>query len=420
MSEVCWKCIEDVYLRERVKREGERLKCSVCRKTRKAFSVERLGEELAPILRQHIKLGREILTSDDNDHTYYEQQGDPLSHFVQEVLGQYFDFNEEIVDAVVSAEHVDVAGGGIPFFDSAADYESTPISLHAYYDEWNFVLQELKHSRRFFNSAAQSLFGRLFHGVETMKSFSSGAQPNESVVWALPEGSKLYRARRCDSFPQLNEFHAQPFEKCGPPPPNRARAGRMNVEGVAVFYGATDRETCLAEMRPAIGGDTAVIELQTTKSLRMLDFTRLQKSYGQGLSYFQSNFTEEAERLAFLRRLHTLISQPVVPGREEDYLITQTLAEYLAHVHQEPFDGLLFKSVQRDGGTNVVLFAYRDEETPGKRTFPLTYVDGSLKLFATKKIEYEHTQRHFMEDEGKLAPDYDWDEDPYLDYGWVE
>src|SRR5258708_5926999 len=110
-------------------------------------------------------------------------------------------------------------------------------------------------------------------------------------------------------------------------------------------------------MRPALGGDTAVIELQTTKPLRVLDFTRLQEPHGEGLSYFQPDFTAEVERRAFLLRLHTLISQPVVPGREADYLITQTMAEYLAHVHQEPFGGILFKSVQRAGGVNVVLFA---------------------------------------------------------------
>src|SRR6202040_2120908 len=100
--------------------------------------------------------------------------------------------------------------------------------------------------------------------------------------------------------------------------------------------------------------------LQTTKPLRMIDFTRLEQSYGEGLSYFQPDFTEETERRKFIRRLHSLISQPVVPGREADYLITQTMAEYLAHVHKEPFDGILFKSVQRAGGINVVLFAERD------------------------------------------------------------
>jgi hypothetical protein len=423
-SAVCWKCFEDVHLRSRAKKEGERLKCSVCRKTRKGFTVDRLGEVLDPVLRQHIRQGREVPTigQGDDDTIYYEQKGDPLSYWVQEALGQYFDFEDEIVDAVVDTEFVDVADGEEAFYDSAADYESIPTSLHQYYEEWAFVLQELKHGRRFFSTSAQSLFDRLFRGIDAMKCFGKGG--DENVVWTFPQGSKLYRARTCDSPSRLNDFYSQPYRNVGPPPPDAARAGRMNVEGVVVFYGATDTETCLAEMRPALGGDTAVIELQTTKLLRVLDFTRLQRSHGTGLSYFQPDFIEEVERLAFLRRLHTLISQPIVPGRESNYLITQTLAEYLAHVHREPFEGILFKSVQRAGGTNVVLFA--DERQPaavgpsGSNTFPVNYIDGSFKLFSTEEIHYKHRERRLSQYEGKVSLAYDEDEDDLYDDGWLE
>lgn len=409
-SAVCWKCVEDTYLSEQVRREGEQLRCSVCHKKRKGLTVERLGEVLEPILREHIMPGREMPMLDDDDHTYYEQQGDDLDYWVQTVLDQYFDFNEEIIDAVIAAEDVDVHDGDIPFFDSTANYEDRPPSLGEYYAEWNYVLDELKHSRRFFNSAAQALFGRLFHDIETMRYFGAGNKPDH-VVWELPEGSKLYRARTCTSLSQLNEFYAQPFQTCGPPPIKHARAGRMNVEGVAVFYGATDQDTCLAEMRPALGGDTAIIELETTKSLRILDFTRLEKSHGDGLSYFQPDFNDEVERRAFLRRLHTLISQPVVPGHEDDYLITQTMAEYLAHVHQDPFDGIFFKSVQRAGGTNVVLFAEREAAALGKHRFPLKYVPNSFKLFSTREIKYKHTKRHLIEQGGKVTGTYGHDDD---------
>jgi hypothetical protein len=417
-SAVCWKCVEDSYLSKQVRLEGERLKCSVCKKMRKGFSVKRLGEVLGPVLREHIRSGREIPTigEGDDDRVYYEQEGDDLSYWVQIILDQYFDFNEEIVNAVVGSEHVDVRDGDIPFFDNAANYESTPISFHEYYSEWGWVLQELKHSRRFFSTSAQALFGRLFDDIETLKSYGH-KNKDETVVWILPQGSKLYRARTCDSLSRLVEFHSKPLKNVGPPPPSQTRAGRMNVEGVVVFYGATDPETCLAEMRPALGGDTALIELETSKPLRMLDFTRLEKSHGAGLSYFQPNFNEEVERLGFLRRLHTLISQPVIPGREADYLITQTMAEYLAHVHQEPFDGILFKSVQRAGGTNVVLFAERNiGPVSDNSKFPIGYVDGSFKLFSTNEIKYKHRARRLYVNKGtgKVSLAYD-EEDDFFD-----
>lgn len=414
-STVCWKCLKDRFLSERAKADGERLKCSVCERTRKGFSVERLAQELDPVLRQNLRHGRIVpsVGQGDDDSIYYEQQGDPLSFWVQEILGQDFDFEDELIDAVLATESVDTKHGEESFYDTTVDYEEIPAQPGHYYIDWKGVLQELKHRRRFFSTAAQGLFETLFHSVDAMTCNIKGA--DEKVVWVLPQGSRIYRARTCSSPAALNQFYKRPYRSVGPPPEDSARAGRMNVEGVVVLYGATDFETCLAEMRPALGGETVVIELQTVKPLRLLDFTRLEKSYGTPLSYFQPGFVEEVDRRAFLRRLHTLISQPIVPGREADYLITQTLAEYLAHVHKEPFDGILFKSVQRAEGTNVVLFSERRAASDEKNTFPVEYVDKSLKLFSTKQIQYKHRERRLYEvAPGEVSP-YDPE-----DYGFFD
>jgi hypothetical protein len=144
----------------------------------------------------------------------------------------------------------------------------------------------------------------------------------------------------------------------------------------------------------------------------MLDFKRLQIAYGgEPLSYFQPDFTEQVEKNGFRRRLHKLISQPITPGREADYLIPQTMAEYLAHVHEEPFDGVLFASVQRAEGTNVVLFPDHcfagDADT---NSFPVEYVDGSVKVYSTEVVEYRHKERHVYLTGGKVSMNYDPDD----------
>jgi hypothetical protein len=144
--------------------------------------------------------------------------------------------------------------------------------------------------------------------------------------------------------------------------------------------------------------------------LTLLDFTRLEQSH-RILSYFQPDFSTEAERNAFLRHLHTIVSQPVIPGRESDYLITQTLAEYLAHVHKYPLDGILFRSVQRKDGVNVVLFAKSegDGKTSASR-FPLRYVDDSFKVYATEAIEYKHSEKRVIEWDETVCFEYEQDE----------
>ena len=136
-----------------------------------------------------------------------------------------------------------------------------------------------------------------------------------TVVRELPEGAELFRARICDSNEKLKNAITDPLKHIGPPPPDRARAERMSVDGVAVFYGALESETCLAELRPTIGSEAAVITVRTTKPLRLLDFTRIKDSH-HVLSYFQPDFNEQAEKNIFLRQLGSLISQPVRPGRE--------------------------------------------------------------------------------------------------------
>ncbi len=397
---VCWGCVEDEFLKEIIRDKGHHRLCSACKKKHRTFTMDELGGELAPIIREHFVQGEQVMSMGpgDDDHSW-EQEGDPLSDIVQEVLGQYFDFNDEIVAGVVDSEYVDERDGGIAFFDDTANYVERSASPHRYFEEWNHALDELKHQRRFFGAFAGTLFDTLFRGIEKMQTWNQKKGKAESVVIELDEGVELFRARICESTALLKDAMTDPFKHVGPPPPERARAGRMNVEGVAVFYGATDLDTCLAEMRPYLGGDSAVITVRTTRSLRLLDFTRIDRSY-RPLSYFQPDFTEEAEKNAFLRRLGGLISKPVAPGRESDYLITQTMAEYLAYAHEKPLNGILFKSVQKDGGTNIVLF-------PTRNAFPITYVEKSFKLFSTKSIKYKHQEKKVHLVKGEIEFAYD-------------
>ena len=408
MKAVCWKCIEDEYLKEIVKKEGKPQKCTLCDARRKAFTAEDLAGAVDPIMRKHFAPGEDVKRFGEDDKEWWEQEGDPLDYHLQEVFGQELGFEDDIVAALEEMDPADPRDGDMVFYDSTQDYVSVPIRPHAYFAEWNYVSEDLKHRRRFFSSAASDLFARVFEDVETRKLRNSETGDDEKIVREMPEASLLFRARICRSESFVKDAYKDPMKHVGPPPPEFARAGRMNVDGVVVFYGALDAKTCLAETRPAIGNDLAVIQMRTTKPLRLLDFGRLEQSYKR-LSYFQSDFTEEVERGTFLRRLQNLISEPVVPGREMDYLITQTMAEYLGHVYHPKFDGVLFKSVQRDGGTNIVLFQN------GEDGFPLTYVDESFELFSTSSVEYEHRKRYVGKyEDGEVWIGYGdsvWDED---------
>lgn len=408
---ICRKCFDDEYLQKIVKEGYEPGECSVCGgQDENVISVEELGELIEPILRRHFQPGPQIRRFGEDDKEWWEQDGESLSSIIQIVLGQSLDFDDEIVNAVIDAENCWPPDGEEAYFDPTVLYVETRIQIGHLFDEWDFALRELKHQRRFFSPSAQALFEKLFAGIDNMVAWNDETKRYESVVDEVSGGWKLFRGRICDSPSTLKEVFSDPMKHIGPPPADRARAGRMNAEGVAVFYGAKDKDTCIAELRPALGSCSVVIAVQTDRPLLLLDFTRLEKAHGRSLSYFQPDFDVEVEKRAFLRRLHTLISQPVVPGRESDYLITQTMAEYLAHVHRPGFDGILFSSVQHADGINVVLFPSSDPDAP----FPMIYMDGSIRLFTTQSIDYMHKERDVtIQENGVVAVHADMDD--YLD-----
>lgn len=420
---VCWNCFEDSYLAAISKKNGNKVACSVCgNKRRKGFTVEELGKELEPVIRENFQLGEfyRKFSGEDDDHGYEEQEGDDLNYVVQEVLGQYFEFEDEIVDAVIDAEDVWPPDGDIPFFDTTSNYVHVPIRAGSLHDQWRCLGEELKHRRRFFCEQANELFGWVFQGIDKVVSRHPIAK-EASVVRELPVGTEIYRARVCDDHLQQRMFDA-PFKEVGPPPKEFASEGRMNPKGVVVLYTALERDTCLAEIRPSIGHRVVSIALETIRPLRILDFSWLADALDRrNQSYFQPDYMRVVERGVFLKHLSYLISQPVVPGKEYEYLITQAMGEYLAHVHPEPFDGVMFDSVQQQAGRNIVLFPDNSLLTAEvDELFGVKYVAGSVTLHAITGLSYSHeVEDVYVDNQGEVLAlngfddhdhDYDYDE----------
>lgn len=439
---ICFKCIKDEVLRATVESKGEPLLCESCgEENNNAFSYERLGEELEPVVREYFQLGPTVRKFYDDDQEGWEQEGDSLSYIVPMVLGQDVDDPDALVSALMDAEHYWPGDGEEAFYDDTQLYVPLKATPHAWMAQWHYLRDELAHRRRFFSDGARDLFDRLLEGLADLKFFDTDTDQWLPVVNELTVGTDVFRARVVRSDSELRAFVETPSRELGAPPPEQAPAGRMNAAGIAVFYGALDSDTCLAEMRPALGGRVLVGEFLTTQALRVLDFSRLEAARLAELSYFDSKYAEQRERAVFLRRLHGLISRPVAPGHEDEYLITQTLTEYLAHVHQPSFDGVIFQSVQRQGGANIVLFG-RDgleqmidiaEDNAGKSPlftpplpggepkqvllFPVEYVTDSAKLYVTRSIKYLNHELHFSINEKYLFVhdddmdfyDDDWD-----------
>ena len=189
-----------------------------------------------------------------------------------------------------------------------------------------------------------------------------------SVIREIGPGDEdafVWRARAALSEKELEDIIENPSKTLSSPPPTSAKAGRMNIEGNPVFYGAMDEQTCVSEVRAPVGAHVVVGRLDYLRPVRLLDVDALSDVYPE-VSYFDRSYYERNGRAAFLSRLAREISRPVTPKDEaSEYLPTQAVAEFLANNVTPPLDGIIFLSSQTGGdGSNVVLFNHARRVEP--------------------------------------------------------
>ena len=96
---VCVDCIEDEALRELVRAEGHDQACVECGERSTAVSIKDLAALIDPYIREHYEPGpyERRYGAGDDDSYWEEQQGEDLSSVVQDVVEQYFEFNDALV-----------------------------------------------------------------------------------------------------------------------------------------------------------------------------------------------------------------------------------------------------------------------------------------------------------------------------------
>ncbi|EPG7916169.1 RES family NAD+ phosphorylase, partial [Pseudomonas aeruginosa] len=255
--------------------------------------------------------------------------------------------------------------------------------------------------------------------------YKYSASSDEEVVVRLltPEDAPpIYRARTCMTYTDVGGIAANPARNLGAPPKERAADGRMNPAGVPAFYGAFERETCIAELRPPVGATVVSGEFRLNRMVRVLDFGRFEKAdLGPAPSFFDPKHHAKTGRREFLKYLHNEITVPVLPGAERDYLITQVIAEYLATHCKPRIDGVIFKSVQQSAGSNIVLFSHvacaaassfgrlQDRYGIGMSEGPsIEYVGDSLVHHAIREVKYQADDESLPEGKPTLILESDF------------
>ena len=391
---VCFRCVIEPDLERRIKRSGVSAPCSLCGVTRKCIPLAQVTAQVEAVLGKYICEGEHHRYWSGNE-LRHGQQGDYVEYWVSEIFG--CDNIEPIVQVVCD----DFDGQS---YSRDTSYIRMPFLPYAVERQWHEFGDGVRHGNRYFNDSAKKFLGWLFEGLD---SYSCSSRDDSVVRILTPEDAPpIYRARSCTTSDAVESISRDPASNLAAPPKEKSGEGRMNPAGVPAFYGAFERETCVAELRPPVGGTVISGEFRLTREVRLLDFGRFEKAdLGQRPSFFDPQYFEKSGRQEFLRDLHNEITVPVLPGFEKNYLITQVVAEYLATQYDPRFDGVIFKSVQNEGGHNIVLFSHvacaatstivikkdrgfvlgpKSSSVPG-----IEYVPDSLSRHAVKGVKFD-------------------------------
>ena len=368
---ICFECVAEAYLSDKIKQHGQVAQCSYCDQTAESYTIEEMADHIETAFDDHVRRTsdqpdswQQSLMSDRESNYDWERDGEPVLDAIENAA-EIPHVAAEDLQAVLDDRHGD--------FDSAAMGEETEFSSESYYEEkrssdrawqaeWRSFEQSLKTEARFFSRVAASHLASVFGEIDKLKATDG----RRLVVDGGPQLTcdHLYRARVFQAEANLEEALCRPDLHLGSPPANLASAGRMNARGISVFYGATDAGVAIAEVRPPVGSKVAVARFSIIRPLRLLDLTALEDVQDGG-SLFDPSLRRRLERAAFLRSLGQRITRPVMPDDEAfDYLATQAIADFLATENEPRLDGIIFRSAQSEDGRNVVLFhkAARVEE----------------------------------------------------------
>ncbi|QNN42637.1 RES domain-containing protein [Pedobacter roseus] len=362
-EKLCYKCVTDEYLSEEIRIGGISCICSYCKKKRRSYTLSKMADRVEEAFEQHFEPTNDQPTEEE----YYRQHSDPESSywwyregeslpFLLEDMGGIPEQAAEDIQAILQSRYDNHDNDfEEQRFSSEALYEMRGVSDHLWQQDWDEFERVVQSESRFFSRKVYDYLTRVFTGLEKFTSYK--AAPLIRKAGASKGIKGLYRARVFQDRDEILSVIKSPDQQIGTPSSKFARGGRMNAQGVAVFYGATSHELALAEVRPPVGSKVVIGYFEILRPLRLLDLTALRNARAEG-SIFDPQYAPLREKALFLSRLVDRIALPVMPSQEsKDYLSTQIIADFLAEANDPPYDGIIFSSTQsKKEGANVVLF----------------------------------------------------------------
>ena len=360
---VCHACIGDKVLTKQVE-ESTQAECSYCHLTKPAVTLAELSNRIHQVLEEHfeqIYMPPELPDDVPHPENYIWDQLPNDLEDIDTVIGKVANIPRRIVTDVRKllfyrlAWKVNIEEGEENPYEYGTFYRELETDPTDYRLVWRDFREHVRSRARYFGTSTEGNLDNIFNNLIALNTYWG-----DTIIREIKPGgtdSSVWRGRAVNSVSELKSVLQFPARELGPPPSDKAKAGRMNAEGIPVFYGALEESTCLSEVRASAGSFVVLGRFDLLIPIHILDLEALSEVYSD-ISYFDHDYTEERSREGFLRELVGEISRPVIPHEEtREYLATQIVSEYLANRVKPRLHGMTFPSSQTGGtGHNLVLF----------------------------------------------------------------
>ncbi len=161
--------------------------------------------------------------------------------------------------------------------------------------------------------------------------------PQESYLWRAQLGNDWIECKQDENIWEEPTPYSQ--ERMKPDAPH-ACEGRLNPKGIPFLYLSTDRETAMAEVRPAVGSLVSVGQFKTLRPLQVVDCS---VSHNRGPFLCLEEPEPEKREESVWADIDRSFSEPVSPSDVvADYVATQIIAELFK---DKGMDGIYYKSL---------------------------------------------------------------------------
>lgn len=160
-------------------------------------------------------------------------------------------------------------------------------------------------------------------------------------------GTVFYRSRVCPTEKGYSR------KEMGAPPDTKAKAGRVNPEGIGILYLANTKDTTLYEIRAGVYDYVTVGKFKLKTDIDIINLADIDKiSPFIGIDY-GFDFTQYATNIEHLRIIGQEIANPLRNDNTLDYLPTQYISDY---IKSKGYSGIEYISTMCKNGLNLAVF----------------------------------------------------------------